>query len=309
MGEAHLQKAEGFHQEQKWMQSLRFSELALTMLKKLKARPFEVIRIIDEAMTIKCNALKFIGQKKEVLECAKERYSLWAAGYMRHHGMLFAAFPLIESLLHNNEFEQAHLIASTAYGMIINDTDNIIPDGLRQGFLADVSRYLALATLQLANSGGIPPEEKQKAGEEAIALARNALEIRTRLYGAESEEVATNMGALASILAFFNDVDDDEILCLNQQSIAIYSRVQGNLSPNVAISVNNLAAAYEQRAARARDANDLDRCVADLELALTHYREAARIYRAINHLDSADRSSQHVAGVEGNLILDRTARI
>ena len=307
LGEAHLQKAKGFHRERNLSQSLHFSELALTMLKKLKARPLEVIELMDDAMTTKNNALSFMGQKEEALECAKERYSLWAAGYMRHHGMLNAAFPLIGSLILNKEFDQAHLIANTAYEMIINDTDNIIPDEKRQYFLAQGSRLLGRATFQLAKSGGIPSEEKQKAGEEAIALIRKALEIDTQLYGAESDEVAVDLNSLASILAFFNDVNDDEILRLYDQAIAIYGRVQGGLSPNVAISVNNLASAYDGRADRARDANDLDRCVVNLELALTHYREAARIYRAINHVDAADRSSQRASRVEEKLIQVRIA--
>ena len=310
LGEAHLLKAEGFWRDQNFSQSLRFSELALTMLKKVKARNLEVIRIIDDAMVIKGNALKFMGQKKEVLECAQERYSLWAAGYMRHYGMLFAAFPLIESLILNKEYDQAHLIASTAYEMIINDTDNIIPESVRQGFLAQGSQLLGRSTYWLAESGGIPSGEKQKAGEEAIALVRKALEIDTQLHGTESDEVAGDLSSLASILAFFNDVDDDEILRLFEQSITVYGRVQGSLSPNVAASEINLAATYGQRALRAaRVANDLDLCVMNLELALTHYREAARIYRAINHVDAADRSAQRAAETEEELNQVRMARM
>ena len=309
LGEAHFQKAREFDRENNWTQTLRFSDLALTMLKKLKARNLEVIILIDGAMTFKGNALKFMGRDKEVLECAQERYSLWVAGYMRHYGMLNAAFFLIEALLSNEEHEQAHLIANTAYEMIINDTENIIPEDRRQYFIAQGSRMLGRATFQLANSGGIPSGEKQKAGEEAIALARKALEIDTLLYGTESDEVAGDLITLARILAFFNDVDDDEILRLYDQAIAIYGRVQGSLSLNVAISENNLASAYGQRADRAWDANDLDRCVANLELALTHFREAARIYRAINHVDATDRSSQRATRVEENLIQVRMARV
>jgi hypothetical protein len=301
LGEAHLQKAERFNEERNWTQSLRFSELALTMLKKLTARPFEVIEILDDAMRIKYNALNFMGQKKEGLECAKVRYSLWAAGYMRHHGMYRAAFPLIEGLIRNEEFEQAVLIAGTAHEMIINDIDNVIPDNRRQEFIANGSRLLALATFRLAESGGIPTEKKQKAGEEAIVLARKALEIRTPLHGAESDEVAVAMGTLASILTYFNGVDDDEIPRLQERAITIYSRVQGSSSPNVAASKRNLGITFEQRADQARNANDLDRYVANLELALPHYREAERIYRIINHMDAASRAAQDVCDIEETL--------
>ena len=309
MGEAHLQKAKGFHRERNLSQMLRFSELALNMLKKLKARPLDVIELIDDAMAIKYTALSFMDRKKEALECAKERYSLWAAGHMRHHRMLYAAFPLIDGLIHNKEYEQAHLIASTAYEMIINDTDNIIPESVRQGFLAQGSQLLGRSTYWLAESGGIPSGEKQKAGEEEIALIRNALEIDTQLHGTESDDVADDLSSLADLLAFFNDVDDDEILRLYEQSNDICGRVQGNLSPNVAVGENNLAAAYEQRADRARVANDLDRCVANLELAVTHYREAVRIYRAINHVDAADGPAQRASAIEEELIQVRRARI
>ena len=81
-------------------------------LKKLKARPLEVVKIIGHAMRLKFNALNFMGHNKEALECAKERYSLWAAGNMRNHGMIYAAFALIESLIHNKECEQALLIGT-----------------------------------------------------------------------------------------------------------------------------------------------------------------------------------------------------
>ena len=301
LGEAHLEKAKGFWREKNIAQSLRFSELALTMLKKLNPRPLEVIEIINDAMRMKYNALSFMGREEEALECAKERYSLWAAGYMRHHGMLNAAFPLIEGLISNEDYEQAHLIANTAYEMIINDTDNIIPEDHRQRFLADGSRLLAEATFRLAANGFIPPEEKQKAGEEAIALARKSLEIFTQLNETGSAKVAVTMGTLANILKYFNGIDDDEILRLHEQAIAIYRRVQGSSSQNVAVNEYNLGLTYRKRGMKAHAANDLDRCMADLELSLTHFREAERIYRAINHMDDAGSAAQAACEIEGNL--------
>ena len=302
MGETHLLKADGFDREQNWAQSFRFSESALTSLTKLNPRPLEVINIIDEAMRTKYNALSFMGHRKEALECAKERYSLWAAGYMRHYRMLFAAFPLIEGLIQNGEFEQAALIARTAYDMIINDVDNIIPEDKRQDFLAHGSRLLAEATRALGESGGIPPAEKQKAGEEAIVAARKALEIRIHMHGAQSVEVAISMGTLASVLKCFGAVDDDEILRLHEQAIATYSQLQGSLSRNVAVNEYNLGNDYEKRAIKAHAAKDLDRCVANLELALPHFREAERIYRATDQMGpAAANAAKAVEEIEGNL--------
>ena len=118
---------------------------------------------------------------------------------------------------------------------------------------------------------------------------------------AESSEVGNAMASLATVLEYFNNVDDDEVLRLRQQSIDIYARVQGSLSTNVAASEDNLGIAYSKRAIRARDADDLDRCVANLELALSRYHQAARIYRAINSVDRANEATQYAVEVEENL--------
>ena len=218
--------------------------------------------------------------------------------HVRNPRMFNAAFALIESCLHNNEFEDAALYAHTAYEMVVNDADGIIPSDQRESLLADGSYWLSRATFFLAQAGGIPPEEKQKAGEEAIALARKALEIHTQLHGAESARVALDMCGLADVLGYFNDVDDDEILRLYEQANAITSRLEGSSSVNVAVGEKNLGVAYHKRAVRAASANDLDRCMANEELALPHYREATRIYRAVNHVDAADRALRHAVNSE-----------
>ena len=295
VGITHLQKAEGFERERNFVKSLRSSELALTQLEQLNSRPLDVVEVMDNALRMKYNAMNFLDQKKEALECARERYSLWAAGHMRDPGMFRATFPLIDGLLHNHEYEEAVLIASTINEMIINDADNIISEAEKQYFLAESAQYLAQATYRLAKSGGIAPEAMQKAGVKAIALSRKALEIDTQLHGTESHQVAACMGTLASILKFFNGVDDDEIFRLYEKTIVIYIQLQGNLSPNVAANENNLGNAYRRRADVAADAHDMDDCVVKLELALTHYREAARIYLAINRVD---QSARNIVAVE-----------
>ena len=52
---------------------------------------------------------------------------------------------------------------------------------------------------------------------------------------------------------------------------------------------------------RAQDANDLDRSMANLELALPHYREAVRIFRVSNHVDGANIALRDIANVEENI--------
>ena len=298
MGMAHLEKAKEFHGERNWAQSLRYGDLALTKLKQLKDRRLETVKIIDLAFVFKFHALQLLDRQNEALECAKERYTLWAMNHMRNPRMFNAAFNLIQSCIHNNEYEDASLYAHTAHEMVVNDADGIIPSDQRESLLADGSYWLSQATLRLAQAGGIPLEEKQKAGEEAIALARKALEIHTQLHGTESHRVATDMRALAGVLDYFNNVDDDEVLRLYEQSNAITGRVEGSSSVNVAVGESNLGVAYNKRAIRAQGANDVDRCIANLELALPHYREAARIYRAVNHVDAADEALRHAVEIE-----------
>ena len=308
----HLEEAEECWTEYNGEQTLSFCEMAMTKLKQLNA---DVTDMFDDALRLKFNAMSYMGQHTEALECARERYSLWNTTHIRNpgtcssnddddltnlHGMLSAAFPLIESLIHNNEYAEAEPIARIAYETIIINGGLITPEDERHQFLAQGSKLLALATYWLAYSNGIPSEEKLQAGAEAISLARNAIEIDTQLHGAESEEIAFDLLTLADILKYFNG-DDDEILRLYELAIAIYSRVQGSLSPNVAVGENNLGNAYQKRAIAAQNANNLHRCVANLELALPHFREAERIYRAINHMDAADRAAQRAVTVENKL--------
>ena len=134
-----------------------------------------------------------------------------------------------------------------------------------------------------------------------IALARKALEIHTQLEGADSSKVANDMIVLAQSLDLFNNKDDDEVLHLFEQAKGIYARVYGASSVNVAVGECKLGKAYHNRAKRARAAKDLDREQANLELALPHLRESARIYGAIGREDLADTIAQFAVGVEKQL--------
>jgi tetratricopeptide (TPR) repeat protein len=223
---------------------------------------------------------------------------------------MHAAFGLIESCLANKEFEDAEHYARHAMFMINDMADNFIPSDQRTKFLAEASYYLARAIYELARSGGIPPERKQKEGEEAIALARQALKLHTQLHGTtDSGKVANIMSVLANVIAYFSKVDDDdEVPRLYEQSIAIFCQVEGSSSLNVAACEGQLGNAYSDRANRAANVNDLDRCMINMELSLPRYVEAARIYRAINHIDSADMALRDVARVEKNIRRIRIAR-
>ena len=301
VGKANLAKAQGFDRGGNWVQALRYAELAATKLKQLKDRRLETVVDISNALVCKFNALNFTARNREAMECAEERYTLWAMNQMRNPGSIYAAFALIESCLHNQEWEDAERYARHAMFMINGMADNFIPADERPRFLAEGSYYLASAILRLAENGDIPTDEKKKAGEEAIASARQAIENHTRGFGTGHFKVAGAMNILADVLDYFNNVNDDEILRLREQSIAIYSREQGSSSVNVAACERNLGNAYQNRAMRAQDANDLDRSMANLELALPHYREAVRIFRVSNHVDGANIALRDIANVEENI--------
>ena len=142
---------------------------------------------------------------------------------------------------------------------------------------------------------------------KAIAHAREALEISTQLY-VDDGEVGTNLMVLADILDHFNEVDDDEVIRLYEQAKSVFARSQGSLSSNVATSEKNLGITYRDRAIRACTAHDLDRAVANLELALPHVREAVRIYRAANRMDRVDDALRRVAEVENLLRMAEAER-
>ena len=294
---SNLQKANSFHRDNNHMQSLRYSELALVKLKQLNDRPIESI---DEALRLKHNALNLMNRNREALECAKECYCLYLTKHT-HPPAIHASFNLIESCIHNKEYEDAALYARTTWETITLSRDSHIPDDEREWFTAQGAYYLALAMLSLAQDGDVPSVANQAVGQEAIGLARRALEISTQLEGLESNHVANAMRLLADALGYFNDVDDVEVLRLCEQSNAITARVEGSLSVNVAVGEKNLGLLYYNRARRARTANDLDRVLANLELTNQHYREAARIYRAINYDDDADKVAQFVVEVEEKL--------
>ena len=298
---AIVEKAKGFHDQRNWVQALRYAEIAATKSKQLKDRRLETVALIDAALLCKFNALQFMARHSEAMECIKECYTLWAMNYIRNPRSMKAALLLIESCIHNKKFEDAERYARHAYFMIAEMTDNFISADQRPMYLAEGSYYLAVTIYWLAHSGGIPAEERKKAGEEAIVHARQAFEMYTQLFGTESAKVANAMGVIADVLHYFNDVDDDEVLRLREQAIAIYRRVEGSSSMNVAAGEHNLGVAYINRANRALLANDLDRQLTNMKLALPHHREAARIFKAIKYLEKVDEVLREIAAIEENI--------
>ena len=286
MSQSRYDKAVDFSKSRNFEQTLRFCDLALGKFNAIKKRPLDDVSRI---LAIKCQTLHQLGQHAESLQCAEEKYNLWAiARGPAHPSTIDASFFLVECLQLNQKVEDAHLFAHTIWEIIHtnNHVDNDIPGEKVQGYVATAAYLLARAIYRLDQSGGLPPEEKQKAGEEAIARARQSLEIRIQLYGAEHGLVATASTVLASALDYFTDCSNDEALRLQKQAIEIFRRVEGNLSANVASSVNSLGVTYYNRAQNSLD--DVENYKAALELALLHFRESAGIFRAMNHMDDAD---------------------
>ena len=293
----NLAKAKGFHDTNNYAQLLRYSDLAVTKLKKLKNHPIEDI---DAALNYKFSALHHMDRNSEALECAKEWYCLYLTKHT-HPPAIIAGFALIESCIHNNQFFDAVLYARTTWETLTLSRDSHIPEGQQQWFTAKGAYQLANAILHFSMDEDIPLEKQQESRREAIMLARKAMEIHTQMHGAESADVADDILLLAQILHYFNDDDDDEVPHLYKQAKVIFARVQGSLSVNVAASEGSLGGAYYSRATRAQAAQDADRFIVNLELALPHYREAARIYRAINHVERADSAVRNVSDLENLL--------
>ena len=308
VGLANVVKAQGFYQARNYEQSLRHAEIAATKLKLLKFRRLESVQLINDALMCKFDSYQRLGRHREALECIQECYTLWAMNHLRHPGSMRAALNLIESCIHNKEYEDAENYARHAYFMIAEMTDNFIPSEQQPWFRAEASYYLASAIYHLAQSGSIPLQEKKKAGEEAIEHASKALELRTQVHGTESAKVGGAMSMLSTVLDYFNDVEDGEVLRLRDQSISIYRRVEGSSSVNVAIGLDKKGGSYTASAKRAYDANELERCLANLESALPHMKEAARIYRAINHLAMAEVTLQNITMVEEQIRLIHRSR-
>ena len=304
----NLLKCKTFYHANNYPQALHCANLAATKLKQLKDHnaanprpiPEELIHLIDTALMTKYNCLLFMARHREALEAAKEWYCLWPTKHT-HPPAIKAAFALVGSCIMNKEYADAVLYAHTTWETITLSRDSYIPEREREWFTATGALHLAKATFALAQDGGMPAEEKPAAGRETIMLTRRALEIHTRLHGAVGADAANDMLLLASLLDFFNDVHVDEALRLREQAKAVFVRLQGSLSPNVATCERNLGNAYSSRSNRAHAANDLDREVAMLELAIPHYLEAARVYRAINQLDDADQATQDAVDDEKQL--------
>ena len=172
VGSAHLDKANGFLRDRNWTQALRYSDLALAKLNVTKERPLHTLHMFGTALAIKYKALQNLVRYAESLQCAKDNYNMWALARGPAHPMTIdAAFILINALLHNKEYEDAEFYARTIWEIIHTNKhrDNDIPGEQREEYVANAADLLAQAIYRWAKSGGIPPEEKQQAAEEAIA--------------------------------------------------------------------------------------------------------------------------------------------
>ena len=190
VGTSNLTKAVSFHEQQNWLQVIHCSLIAAAKLKQLKDRRLETVVDISDAMTGMYNALTHLNRHDEALECIQECFTLWIMNHLRNPGSVHVSLLLIQCYINNKKFETAEQYARETYAVIAELTDNFIPADQRLKFLANGSYWLAVAIYRLTEAGGIPSEEKQKAGEESITLARKALELQIQLDGTESIDVA-----------------------------------------------------------------------------------------------------------------------
>ena len=97
-------------------------------------------------------------------------------------GAIIAAFALIDSCMHNNEFEDAHLYASTLWE-IINHKHNKIPEDQRQLYIVDGAYFLATTTLYSDLCIAETLDHFHDFGEEVLRLFEQAIANDARVFG------------------------------------------------------------------------------------------------------------------------------
>ena len=149
--------------------------------------------------------------------------------YILFHPLSYTLSRPIQSLIHSQKYADAEKCAYNLWEILNtnNHVDNELPSGERESYIARGAQYYAQAIFRLGDSGVIPPGEKEKAGEDAIMLARKAMELNTQLYGANDNKVAFSMQVLAQVLGCFVSPNVEEITRLYEQAIAIFSRTEG----------------------------------------------------------------------------------
>ena len=184
VGMEHLDKARAFARERNWNQTLRYANLAVTKLRQLKDHSLETIQVLGDALFHKCKAIESCGgnipgRHKLAAACAEERAQLWHM-YQgeRSPGTIAAFFTQIECNLNTGHYETAENHAQIAYFLCEGD-DTLIPKDHQSSYIAESTRLLALAILRSTQAGGMSPEAKQKAGEEAMKLARKSVTFST----------------------------------------------------------------------------------------------------------------------------------
>ena len=99
-----------------------------------------------------------------------------------------------------------------------------IPGNLQQPFLASAAHLFALATLELAITGDIPPEEKHS---------------NSAIWDSEFRK-SRQWDALGRVPDNFNELFCDRAIKIYGQVAAVFSPVYGSLSVNVGASEENL---------------------------------------------------------------------
>jgi tetratricopeptide (TPR) repeat protein len=113
---------------------------------------------------------------------------------------------------------------------------------------------------------------------KAAGLAREALRIKTILYGSENHAVSKSCDLLAQILSAQKKFGD-ETRVLFQRCLAIFVRNEGPDELNTALANLKIGRFYHQLS---RLQTTVDSFRAQLLLAKSHFQEALRIYLKIH---------------------------
>eukprot|EP00596_Hydrurales_sp_CCMP1899_P004393 CAMPEP_0119039972 /NCGR_PEP_ID=MMETSP1177-20130426/9750_1 /TAXON_ID=2985 /ORGANISM="Ochromonas sp, Strain CCMP1899" /LENGTH=246 /DNA_ID=CAMNT_0007004543 /DNA_START=719 /DNA_END=1459 /DNA_ORIENTATION=+ len=192
---------------------------------------------------------------------AEEAYNLVVEAYNPVHPQVQdAAGVLIQILIANDNLYDAQRFAEITYSNL-RDKKN----GMDQE-----SEAVAMGAYNLAHV--IYQQEGDRV--KAEKLAREAIRIRTSIYGINSHTIGVSCDLLARIMREQNDLGD-ETRKLFERSLAIFNKDEGEDGLGVAAVNNNLGKFYHMLAGTQPT---IDSKRTQLQLSKSYYEQALRIY-------------------------------
>jgi hypothetical protein len=236
------------------------------------------ITSIFDALTGYCNLRDLQGDLSGGMVFAEEAYNLVVEAYDPVHSQVQdAAGVLINILIKKGDFYDAHRFAEMTYSNLRDKKNGMDQEG---GQMATASYNLALVLYKaLTGYSNLKDLDDLVKAEE---LARDALRIRTLIYGSDELITRGSIELLANILMFQHKFGKEtEELCLRVLTNSI--RNEGPDCLNAAIGHSNISCYYKYKATRNSLQQPTDEVVRiNLQLTRSHMEESLRIFEKVN---------------------------